>query len=1309
MAIGSVITAGLAKVGWSILGRVISQGGAAGVKRLFSRKPERKAIRATANRLPFIPNVAESLKRWTKSDEFAKLMEDLGAGHIQTPTAALVESFIVVGEFYHGIGDPTDDATRVLETFLRYLVEELLKSPTGAVLGYGRGEGQHRELLDLLTAFQKGTEQQSPESNQLSAKVLSTFLTPAKFFRPYLRRKRVFHHAWRMVGREDVVAALDEFVRSDGRQVAVMMGRTGVGKTKINFAFARGFMRRHKAYELRFAAEGVPLNEASFGELPDVPCVIVVDDAHKRDDIKLLLEGARQRTQPTKVILVTRPWALSKVDVQLGETSYDPSEIIRLPEVQPLTLEELTRLAAQALGRKYAGYADQLVRETKDSPLFTVLGGRVIAKENIPPKLFLSSDDFLKVLLARFSDLLLGEISNRFGVDISRKLLSLLAALNPIGNKNEELLREMSEFLGMSEAELMIALDEFEEGGILIRRGYTLKITPDFIAEYLLENACLTAKGEPTGYADQVYEKFNQFSSTRLYRNLAELDWRVRNSKNPNTSLFDGVWRATREKFIAADHFRRKTMLDGLQFVAFLQAKRVLLLAEYAMRNPATEPEEETWYTRFDHTNVLRAVPAVLEAIAQDDTYLPRCCELLWELVSYEAGRVSTEAVKALQDLARYNPYRSVKEQHVLLDAAEGWMPEPTADRAGAVLDVVDQMLRKNDHVDQSRGAKIISSVITVQRASTEELRERALHIVERCALSEDVRVVLRALLSLKRALLDPSPLFGQEIPVEDCLQWLPEQDRILGMIEELATRNGNPFVRLGIADAIGWEAVYASVPEIKNRARSIFNIIPDSYEVRLIQALHWDFDHLHLRVDVDSGDEGEDHFAKGNAVAEMCRGLADELVTRNPLATDGLSELNRWMQLIQESGWNPRLWTLHNMFLEQIAGRYPAYAAALCDALVAQPDCPLAARSGDMLSVLRAKEPQPALGICQRFMETNHQSLCYAVAQCYASGTWLSNVQTEDHRIFKTLINDPRPAIKKVAIGFLPSLFREEPVLALELAVAVDTGGDEEIIDGLIRNFSNDAFGIDPDRLDDDQLRTLLAKLEPLDELGRDYHLDKFLTYVSERSPLDVLNLFISRLKRKKIGEFHYHPVPDAGLGTKLKGISARTDYPEIVRKIRDFYLTPDDEKLYELPPLFEAVSLNYNEEGLTALNEWIDSGDPTKIEAALLLLDEVHPPFSFEHVDFVINALRKAEAAGEECRRTAWGVFSSGAVPRERHRMIGELPAAVVRQLEQASAVLNSLQAGTPEHRFYEYIVQDAERTLEDERASDEQLTEY
>jgi hypothetical protein len=396
------------------------------------------------------------------------------------------------------------------------------------------------------------------------------------------------------------------------------------------------------------------------------------------------------------------------------------------------------------------------------------------------------------------------------------------------------------------------------------------------------------------------------------------------------------------------------------------------------------------------------------------------------------------------------------------------------------------------------------------------------------------------------------------------------------------------------------------------------------------------------------------------------------------------------------------------NTLLEEIADKHPEYAASLCEALAAEPDCAIAPRAGDLLRVLRGKAPQPALRISRRFLEIGHQSLCYAVAQSFASGTWVDSAEAEDFNIFEMLLADPHPAVKKVAIRSLRLVFEVDPESALNLAAAVDTGDDIELVEILLRAF-NEKYGIHPDRLGDEQLRRLLLKLERPDELGRKHSVDQFLTYASGRMPLEVLKMFLNRVRRKEAGNFRYQPVPEHGLSPKLKGLATRDNYPQILREVRDMSLAPGGETLYGFANLFKALSLDFNDEGLAALNEWIDSGDPGKVKEALFLLDGTQPPFSFEHVDFVANALRKAEVIGEECYGIARRVFAGGAIPTQRHRMIGQPPPSVVRQLEQASAVLGRLQPGTPEHRFYEYVVKDAEKTLRDEEASDEELRSY
>lgn len=895
----------------NLLSESLFHGGTSGLKKLLSQTPVQQAIKATADDFPYIPEVEPALKRWCLSDEFARLLGDINAGRLRAPGEALVESFITVGEFHHGLTDLTEHTTRVLLAFERRLVEKMLMGPEGPVVTFLRAEEWYRELRGLIEEVSRKVDEQAREPAAAAPQRPSAFVTASQFFRPYLRRQRLFHHAWRTVGRHDEVAALDEFVGSGQHRVALLTGPTGVGKTKINFAFARGFRRRHEGYDLRFLAEGVSVGEASFAELPDSPCVIVADDAHKREGIQLLLAGAQQRQRPTKVILVARPWGLTKLDLLLGETGYDPSEIRRLPEISPLTQEELIRLAAQALGPDYAVYARQLVRETNESPLFTVLGGKVIAREQLPPRLFLASRGFLEVLRKRFGDLIVGEISVRFGVDVSRRIIRLLAALGPVGYKDEELRRAMAEFLRLDEPELVAALDELQEVGVLVPRGYTLKIIPDFIEEYLFEDACLTTKGAPTGYADQVYEAFGSFSSARVFRNLAELDWRVRNSKDPHTGLFDNVWRKIEGRFRSCGHSKRKNMLDGLQPVSFIQSKRVLALAEYAMHNPAPEAEdEEQRYFHFTHEHVLKGLPRVLAGVAGNEEYLPRCCELLWDLAGREPD-VRKAAVEELKNLARYDTHPGVGTQMVVLESAERWLGEPTPERIGPALDVVDRVLRKTDYADHSSAWRIVTEPLTVLSEPTRELRQYALRIVARCASSDNVRVVLRALQSYGQALTDPTPIMNQPISDEDRLQWLPEQRQILEAIDAVVTQNDNPFVRLGVTAALEWEARWAPEPEVKNRARSIVRRIDDSYEMRLVQALNFGFDYIHLRVDLDA-DEGEkgdaeEDYRRLRAVREMHSVLADEFVFRNPEAADGLRELNLWMRRIEESGWTPR------------------------------------------------------------------------------------------------------------------------------------------------------------------------------------------------------------------------------------------------------------------------------------------------------------------------------------------------------------------------------------------------------------------
>ena len=139
---------------------------------------------------------------------------------------------------------------------------------------------------------------------------LSPFVKPTEFFQPFLNKSALFNHAWKLVGRSEHIHRTHEFVESQQQNVAVLVGRGGIGKSKILHALAETFDSEHEGMSLWFMAEGVPLTQNGADHLPYKPCVVVVDDAHRRSDLPTLLALSRQRPHVTKLILSCRPRVL---------------------------------------------------------------------------------------------------------------------------------------------------------------------------------------------------------------------------------------------------------------------------------------------------------------------------------------------------------------------------------------------------------------------------------------------------------------------------------------------------------------------------------------------------------------------------------------------------------------------------------------------------------------------------------------------------------------------------------------------------------------------------------------------------------------------------------------------------------------------------------------------------------------------------------------------------------------------------------------------------------------------------------------
>jgi hypothetical protein len=247
--------------------------------------------------------------------------------------------------------------------------------------------------------------------------------------------------------------------------------------------------------------------------------------------------------------------------------------------------------------------------------------------------------------------------------------------------------------------------------------------------------------------------------------------------------------------------------------------------------------------------------------------------------------------------------------------------------------------------------------------------------------------------------------------------------------------------------------------------------------------------------------------------------------------------------------------------------------------------------------------------------------------------------------------------------------------------------------------------YGIPPDLLSDEDITTILKKLETVNRL--DHHVHEFPSMASTRRPREVVDLLLVRVERgdaRYEGEFE--PMPYLGLHHRLSGLADADDYEAILAQVRDRAACANRRDRFWITKLFKEVSFGYGPRCLAVLGEWINSGDPTRIEAATALLRDASAAFVFDHFDFVANAISRAVAPGEECYQAVSSNLYGCAVYHGRQRVGGGPFPQDVALREKATDAMRKAQAGTPLHRFYESLAKRAVENIREAEARDEEM---
>jgi hypothetical protein len=1155
---------------------------------------------------------------------------------------------------------------------------------------------------------------------------LTPFVSSEEFFHSWLNANKLFNHTWKLEGREDALKSLHEFVASSDKQIAILPGRGGIGKTKLLYEFAEKF--EHADFLLWFVKDE-PVTPENADSLPLYSCVIVLDDAHQRDeqDVITLCNLVQNRTRSNhpkvKLILSSRPHAVQFLQTQLDRKGID---YLKLDELKELDASKTKALAGQALGQDYAHFADRLAAISHDSPLVTVVGGRLLAEQSIPLSLLERNEDFRRNVLSRFEDVLIGQVSQQISPGLCKKILELIAATAPIRLADGQFQETAIEFLKIEKRELIESISVLEKAGVLLRRGNKLRITPDVLADHILHNACLTEQGDSTGYAQEIFEAFREICPAQVLRNLSELDWRIRFISEQKTDLLDTVLQRLKEEFKQASNLDRCRLLELIKEIAYYQPEYSLEIVQLVMRHPATTPEDESVSERyrFTHSNVLSKLPEVLSWISYTLDYVSVCCDLLWQLGRDDSSRPYNnppESIRILIELAKYSTDKSIKFNWQVLEAVERWLQEANVhDHIYSPLDILDSFLKKDIEHNDYDGRSLNISTFLVDHKITQPLRSKALKLIEGLLNSKNIRVSLRALESLGKALEELRDRTSK--PLKEANQWWePEQLEILEMIHSLVTRDIEPLIQLEAIKKLDWYARWSSLSTVQQKAQNVIASIPCTNELKLTGTLAGNYG-----WNPQADDFRLDWREREQAINLINKDLVESFLKKYPFPHQGIQILNGHLQVITANKGK-----ISTSFLTSLAALNPDYSLKLCEQILEIGDSLLAIHIASILYQVRRFNIERAIKVFQTAIGSGISSFCRSFAENYWA--WESDIAPDTFRnLIQTLLIHPALEVRKSAIASLAMLIQTQPHLAISLALNVEINESTELGEELFNALSENSLEL----LKEEELRILLCKLERVRNLSG-YHISEFLVYAVKKIPSFVLQLILKRIDVSvKKDDINYDPLPSTYYENCLHYLSSAEEYEDMLRKIRDLCFdhhiqtetifseiyqdSIPNEILYsfKLKPLYKElykeVSFTFIEESkldisptsLRVLNEWINSEDAEKIRAASRLIREFHAGFIFGHLEFVSNLLEKAYRAGDECYEAVSSNLFGIAASRVKMGIPGQPFPEDVRLRDQASAVAKQFLKGSPIRKFFDSLAAYAESDIKSQQMLDEEL---
>ncbi|MBX6334230.1 helix-turn-helix domain-containing protein, partial [Candidatus Saccharibacteria bacterium] len=516
-----------------------------------------------------------------------------------------------------------------------------------------------------------------------------------EYIQLHASKEAIFSHGWSLAGRREQLEALKTFALSEKPQGMLLIGRGGIGKSRILRELACVLP---KDYKMVFLERGTNPTPKDIEQLPKRG-LFVIDDAHEFGDLSFLF-GAVARRPYLRLLISTRPYGKTRLKDELYKAGVSVGDDLELTDLKAEDTQALSEEIIKELGGDIK-YAERIAEVTKDCPLATVIGSYLVARNNISPEILNNSNDFREYVLGRFRDIVAGDIGGTSGSRDVRELLNLVSLIQPVSLADPNFEQVATKMLNRRGDQIARDMSALEDAGVLVRHNNQLRIAPDLLADFIRAEASYLPKDRhPTKFADEVFKNVKGDLAINLLINLSQLDWRMM-ADGIQSAILDDIWKEIEQQFRDGGILERESILNTLEKIAYYQPERMINLARFAISNPTStvstghdEYAKSLWW-QPSYTDVLEKLPPILKYAAYTLEHMSAAMDILRELAKMDerpADRYADHPVRVMSSLASIEPNKPPKYIDAVVNHVISWLPSED-NRQFSPFDVLDAAL----------------------------------------------------------------------------------------------------------------------------------------------------------------------------------------------------------------------------------------------------------------------------------------------------------------------------------------------------------------------------------------------------------------------------------------------------------------------------------------------------------------------------------------------------------------------------------------------------------------------------------------